>query len=573
MILDNKTKSSIDTTNKKAKNAKGKSEKTEQPEKRISLPTFTDVCRRILNIPKDANEKKTKDAEDESKKPIQPKKCILSPKTITKSSRNEPDNSEDVNEKKAEDAKDESKETVQTEKHILPPRTLDRSTIEAYVKQYFICSAPKHNNYNPCKMIGSQVLQQTLKKLDKAYASFFALKKSKTKGNKKARPPNYLATDGYVLVFQKESFKVTNGLVKLSLGIPMKNKLLKQCPQSDGFFTVKLPTNIANRIIKEVEICAGKDTTTLTIMYKYYKHIPIIPPIKKTEQMDKQTTTKKYPKSRKTKKKREKKGEEIDKQTTTKKEEKIEEEIEEDEEERLESLDEKNVRKISFDFGMVNIAVGFSPVMNYPIIYKGGYITYVNAIYKNLIEGKYQSILKKVNGKTKSKHIARLWRRREWKITNYFHKLSSDIINVCKGEGITEIILGYNVNWKTGVNMGHANNDKFYKIPYRKLVRMIFYKGEENGIKVVEREESYTSKCDALSLERVGNNGPSVNRRIMRGLYLSSRRMRLNADVNGAINIMRKAVRGMPLIEEKIEDILRNEPKKVCNPRVRRIAV
>ena len=62
------------------------------------------------------------------------------------------------------------------------------------------------------------------------------------------------------------------------------------------------------------------------------------------------------------------------------------------------------------------------------------------------------------------------------------------------------------------------------------------------GIDFVEHEESYTSKCDALALETIGKHGQYLGRRIKRGLFRSSAGKLINADQNGALNIMRKVV-------------------------------
>ena len=70
---------------------------------------------------------------------------------------------------------------------------------------------------------------------------------------------------------------------------------------------------------------------------------------------------------------------------------------------------------------------------------------------------------------------------------------------------------------------------------------MMKYKAEEAGINVVETEESYTSKVDHLVREELGHHTKFVGRRTSRGLFKSSCGKVLNADINGAIGILRKA--------------------------------
>ena len=157
---------------------------------------------------------------------------------------------------------------------------------------------------------------------------------------------------------------------------------------------------------------------------------------------------------------------------------------------------------------------------------------------------------------------------REDAIKDHFNTISSTIIKICQQHQIKELILGYNINWKTGVNIGSNNNRKFYQVPYRKLIHMLFYKGENSGIKVVENEESYTSKCDALALENVGFNHTYVGQRVKRGMFQSARGVLINADVNGAINIMRKYVtKTYTFLANVLDTIVQNTPlSRLCNP-------
>ena len=104
-------------------------------------------------------------------------------------------------------------------------------------------------------------------------------------------------------------------------------------------------------------------------------------------------------------------------------------------------------------------------------------------------------------------------------------------------------------------------------IPYRRLITMLEYKGKEAGIKVQEHEESYTSKCDALALESFQEcKERTVKRRFTRDLYKSSTGRIINADVNGALNILRKSC--MEMYAELITgiEIVIQESKALFNP-------
>ena len=90
--------------------------------------------------------------------------------------------------------------------------------------------------------------------------------------------------------------------------------------------------------------------------------------------------------------------------------------------------------------------------------------------------------------------------------------------------------------------MGKRNNQKFVQMPFARLASYLKYKSELVGIDFVEHEESYTSKCDALALEPISKHEQYLGRRTKMGLFRSSIGKLINADQNGALNIMRKVV-------------------------------
>ena len=60
------------------------------------------------------------------------------------------------------------------------------------------------------------------------------------------------------------------------------------------------------------------------------------------------------------------------------------------------------------------------------------------------------------------------------------------------------------------------------------------------GVTVIRTEESYTSKCDALALEGIYKQIKYSGKRTRRGMFVSSTGKSINADINGALNILRK---------------------------------
>lgn len=96
--------------------------------------------------------------------------------------------------------------------------------------------------------------------------------------------------------------------------------------------------------------------------------------------------------------------------------------------------------------------------------------------------------------------------------------------------------------------MGKRNNQTFVMIPFGKMREKLEYLCELNGIVYYEQEESYTSKAsffDKDELPVYNDDNPKEyifsGRRIHRGLYKSGSGYVFNADVNGALNILRKS--------------------------------
>jgi putative transposase len=201
-------------------------------------------------------------------------------------------------------------------------------------------------------------------------------------------------------------------------------------------------------------------------------------------------------------------------------------------------LQSVETNKISIDLGINNFATVYSTVTR-PFILNGKPLKSYNSYY-NKQKAKITSQLKINNNKHWSKKLQKLEENRNNYISNYFHQYSSYLKKYCIENQISEVILGYNKEWKQNINLGKVNNQKFNSIPYYKFKEMLRYKLEEIGVKYTIHEESYTSKCSSLDLERVGKHEKYLGKRVKRGLFKSSEGKYINADLNGAINIMRK---------------------------------
>ncbi|MDH6100503.1 IS200/IS605 family accessory protein TnpB-related protein [Anabaenopsis sp. FSS-46] len=112
---------------------------------------------------------------------------------------------------------------------------------------------------------------------------------------------------------------------------------------------------------------------------------------------------------------------------------------------------------------------------------------------------------------------------------------------------IDTLVIGNNKQWKQDINIGKRNNQNVVQIPHYKFIQQLVYKANLAGVKVIINEESYTFKASFLDLDNIpeyqkGAERVFSGRRVARGLYKASNGRLINADLNGAYNILRKAV-------------------------------
>ena len=108
---------------------------------------------------------------------------------------------------------------------------------------------------------------------------------------------------------------------------------------------------------------------------------------------------------------------------------------------------------------------------------------------------------------------------------------------------------------KQDINIGKVNNQNFVQIPFNQLFQQLSYRSKEIGIKYIETSEEYTSKCSSIDNEIIGFKDSYDGMRIKRGLFKTKNNLYINADVNGALNILRKAT-GIGILPDQIKGIL-----------------
>ena len=145
------------------------------------------------------------------------------------------------------------------------------------------------------------------------------------------------------------------------------------------------------------------------------------------------------------------------------------------------------------------------------------------------------------------KKMAWLLKRRKNVINDFMNKAISYIVRYCLENRIGNIVIGELKGIKQNGNLGKRNNQNFQFIPYGLFKRKLKAKCERYGVNYIEVDEAYTSKVNALALEPIERREKYLGSRVKRGLFQSSTGVLINADVNGALNILRKVAGDSPV--------------------------
>lgn len=218
------------------------------------------------------------------------------------------------------------------------------------------------------------------------------------------------------------------------------------------------------------------------------------------------------------------------------------------------------------DPGLNNLfTIGFSDLRE-GIIVDGKPLKHINSHYNHLIaelSGKLDkeksNISKKINKGLKrtdpgyvhvyrplSRRLDGLWVKRNRKIKHYYTTATNRVVDQLCAAGVETVVIGWNKENKQRINIGRRNNRKFVQVPLAAILDNLAAKCAEAGMVVVRTEESYTSKSSFVDNDPLPKHGDGQPRpkfsgkRVRRGLYKPENGHAFNADLNGALNIIRK---------------------------------
>lgn len=216
------------------------------------------------------------------------------------------------------------------------------------------------------------------------------------------------------------------------------------------------------------------------------------------------------------------------------------------------------------DIGLSNLMAVTSNLPGVkPLLINGRPLKAINQLY-NKRKAELQSI-------GAGSQIKALTHKRNCRVENYIHTASRRVIDWCKAVGVGLLVVGKNEGWKDSINIGKRNNQQFVCIPHARLIEMLQYKGELDGVQVVVNEEAYTSKASALDgdpLPKYGDAAPKFSgKRVKRGLYKTATGRLINADTNGSMNNARKVIpnayegiEALPFVPVVVDPLQTNKP-------------
>lgn len=142
--------------------------------------------------------------------------------------------------------------------------------------------------------------------------------------------------------------------------------------------------------------------------------------------------------------------------------------------------------------------------------------------------------------------LASITEKRNRQVRDAVNKAARLVLNHCLDHGIGTVVFGWNKGQKQKSPLGGQTNQKFVQIPTARLKDRIAQLCEQYGLEFIETEESYTSIASFVDedyLPRFGakpEGWKASGKRQKRGLYRTAQNWSINADGNGAANILRK---------------------------------
>ena len=330
------------------------------------------------------------------------------------------------------------------------------------------------------RILNSNMAQQILKSVDGSFQAFFKLRKLASEGKyplQAARLPHYLPRDGF--------YPLIIRMIRIgrdnTFVVPMSNGYAKE----HGRIAIRLPEPLHDKKIKEIRILPRQNARFFEVQYVY----------------EAETIT--------------------------------------------HDLDE--TKALAVDFGVNNLMACVSST-GQSFLIDGKRLKAANQWYNRQLS-RLQGIHDKQRlGRRRTRRMQAVTDKRNRYVDDYLHKAVKLVVDHCIRNRIGTLVAGYNVTFQRNVSLGTKNNQNFVMIPFGRLREMLSYLCRLYEITYVEQEESYTSKASFWDRDEIpvyNDDNPRQyafsGKRVKRGLYMTASGTVLNADINGALNILRKS--------------------------------
>lgn len=210
--------------------------------------------------------------------------------------------------------------------------------------------------------------------------------------------------------------------------------------------------------------------------------------------------------------------------------------------ERDEKEKTENTNIMAIDLGLNNLAACTNKENTKAMLVSGKEIKSKNKYINEKIKH-YQSIMMKMIKDSKkyknTKRIKKLYEYRKRYMETVMHRASKEVIKYAKENKCKVIVIGDIKDIKQNMK----RNSSFVQIPLQSLVEKIEYKAKLEGIEVKKISEAYTSGVSSLDKEEISKENYNPRRRIHRGIFVSNKGKKINADINGSLNILRKYIK------------------------------
>lgn len=339
---------------------------------------------------------------------------------------------------------------------------------------------PFMKNEENYKVLGASVAQQTMKCADNAFKSFFGLLKLAKSGKYASwqiKMPKYLKKDSMYKICLVQA-QTSDGMLLVPMSYQMKKK-------NYDSIRIKIPPYLHDKKIRQIHIIPKHNGKYFEAVYMF-----------------------------------------------------------DDAEQETPILDSE--KALSIDLGVSNLATCVTNAGESFII-DGKKLKSINQWYNKEL-ARLSSIKDKQKIKSYTNRQYAITNKRNNRVSNYMYNAAKLIIDYCIKHKIGNIVVGYNDGFQDRSNLGRVNNQNFVQIPLGKLKSRLEYLSKLNGLNFVLQEESYTSRASFFDKDDIPSWNPQnpvsaefSGTRIHRGLYKTKSGTLVNADINAALNILRKS--------------------------------